>query len=489
MNATCDSPRWLSTPAALSIAALAVSSLHAAYTWTSAGVVVVVYLAGMYRLAWVKSTRWAFYLGLGVGLAVAAPRLFFFAGIFGPAAVGLWLVLGLWHAAFLLVARSAVGTWPRIGPLLLPVVWFGLEYARSELYYLRFSWLTPGFALCHPYWLPLVSAGVYGFSFLAMLVIATADAALRHTRRGIREGSPSAFAISSLVAMTAACLSGAATNTLLRSASETAAARGPLIVGLQLEGASDAMIFEAMESAVGQHSRLDLLVLSEYAFDGPIPDEARQWCRRHRKFLIAGGKDYIDDSDSPGDYENTVYVVAPTGREVFRQVKSVPVQFMRDGRPASSQGVWESPWGRIGIAICYDLSYARVIDRLIEMEAQALIVPAMELEEWGEQEHMLHENVAPVRAREYGVPIFRLVSSGTSQLVDDSGRVRRRAPFPGINEQIVGKLPISEPGRLPLDRWLALPACGLTVGLALWLWLHSVRRQASKPKARQSPRF
>ncbi len=45
---------------------------------------------------------------------------------------------------------------------------------------------------------------------------------------------------------------------------------------------------------------------------------------------------------------------------VFKQAKSVPIEFFQDGRPAAEQRLWHSPWGNLGICICYDLSYSRV---------------------------------------------------------------------------------------------------------------------------------
>jgi apolipoprotein N-acyltransferase len=458
----CSPPdhRWLSAPSALATGAAAAASFYAAYQWESAAGLVVLYLACMFRLAWVRSTRWAFYLGLTIGFLIAASQLGFFAGIFGPAAVGLWLVFGLWHAFFLLMARSAVGRWPKFGVLWIPLIWFALEYFRSELYYLRFAWLTPGFALAHPVWAPLAGAGVYGFSLLVMLGL-TAISVGRYRRTG------------RWIAGICAFLLAAGIVAALPWSDAESASQSPLVVGIQLEGASDAMLLQAMESAAARYTQLDVLVLSEYAFDGPVPDDVRAWCRRHGKYLIAGGKSYIDEARN--DYENTIYVIGPDGEEEFRQVKSVPVQFMQDGRPARSQAVWRSPWGRIGIAICYDLSYARVMDPLIRQGAQALIVPAMELIQWGEQEHRLHAKIALVRAREYGVPIFRATSSGVSQLVDRTGRVVASAPFPGQNEMIAGVLPIGPPGRQPLDRFLALPAVIAVAGLLVCLWVARAR--------------
>jgi apolipoprotein N-acyltransferase len=54
----------------------------------------------------------------------------------------------------------------------------------------------------------------------------------------------------------------------------------------------------------------------------------------------------------------------------------------------------------IGICICYDLSYSRVTDRLLRLGAQALIVPTMDLIDWGRRQHELHARVAPMRAAE-----------------------------------------------------------------------------------------
>ena len=46
----------------------------------------------------------------------------------------------------------------------------------------------------------------------------------------------------------------------------------------------------------------------------------------------------------------------------------------------------------------------------------------MDVADWGRHQHELHARVAPVRAAEYGIPIFRLASSGISQGVNRPGR-------------------------------------------------------------------
>ena len=164
-----------------------------------------------------------------------------------------------------------------------------------------------------------------------------------------------------------------------------------------------------------------------------------------------GGKQPLGDTN----YYNTAFVISTNGEVVFKQVKSVPIQFFKDGLPVPEQRVWDSPWGKIGICICYDLSYTRVTDELVRQGAQMLIVPTMDVEAWGQHQHELHARVAPVRAAEYGIPIFRVASSGISQGVNKSGRVLSTAPFPGEGETIFFGANIGPRGEVPPDRLLA----------------------------------
>jgi apolipoprotein N-acyltransferase len=205
---------------------------------------------------------------------------------------------------------------------------------------------------------------------------------------------------------------------------------------------------------IREHPEAELLVLSEYTFTEPVPVKVRDWCRKNGRYLIVGGKAPATE----GQFYNTAFVIGPDGQDVFQQVKGVPIQFFKDGLPAPEQRVWQSPWGRIGICICYDLSYRRVVDHLIEQGAEAIIVPTMDVVDWGLEQHKLHARVAPLRAAEYRMPIFRLGSSGISQVVDSRGKVLSAAPCPGEGAELTGVLRMGTPGRLPADHWLA-PAC------------------------------
>jgi apolipoprotein N-acyltransferase len=448
---------WLSGKVTCALSLLAVAAFEAAYEFEAAGLLIVIYLACLFALAWVRTPRLAFYLGFGIGSLLAALQLTFFFGIFGPAAAGLWAILGLWIGFYLLLARIVVARWPQWGILWLPVLWFGLEYFRCELYYLRFAWLTPGLALSPSNTIGWLGIGVYGFSLATFSLLAA-------VRLVWQRQLPSAAAM-------ACCAPMFLVFGPLGTATSGSA---PRVVGIQLEGPTEDQVLSALDDALRESPAADLFVLSEYSFDGPIPQSVRGWCQQHQKHLIAGGKALHDGQNT---FSNTAFVIAPTGESVFEQVKSVPIQFMSDGLPAREQRVWESPWGRIGVAICYDLSYARVIDRLVEEGAAALIIPTMDAESWGGHQHRLHSRVAPARAREYGIPIVRLASSGISQLVDRDGKVIAKAPFPGQGERLIGKLELANRGKLPLDRYLAIPAVLAIAGLLAFLGICSFRER------------
>ena len=212
-------------------------------------------------------------------------------------------------------------------------------------------------------------------------------------------------------------------------------------------------------------------MLSEYTFDGEVPEKIKVWCRRNKRYLIVGGKDPAPKSN----FYDTAFVIDPSGEIVFRQVKSVPIQFFKDGLLAPEQALWHSPWGGIGICVCYDLSYARVTDRLVRLGAQCIVVPTMDVVDWGRREHELHARVAPVRSAEYGIPIFRVASSGISQCTDRAGHVTSMAGFPGQNETITGSMMLARRGSLPLDRYLAPFAVGLTALVMIWQLACSLR--------------
>ncbi len=455
----------------LFFAACAVGSFHLAYALSAFSFLIAIHLFCLFQLARVSSSRRAMIFGLILGLLLYGPQLAFFGTIFGPGALTLWLVLAFWIGLFLVLLRQC---FVRFGPtgagLLAPFLWTGLEYFRSEVYFLRFSWLNAGYAFFDSPQLPIMARlGVYGVGFILMAAVGVLTLLPRKALLPV--GGALLVALGLGVKLPASPTSPPA-----------AAFKEIRVAGVQLEFPNEREVLVALDTLRQKHPEAELLVLSEYTFDGPIPEFIKAWCRKHQRHLVAGGKEPTGASN----YFNTAFVVGPDGGIVFQQVKSMPIQFFKDGLPAREQKLWDSPWGKLGVCICYDLNYRRVTDELIRQGAQALIVPTMDVADWGENQHRLHARVAPVRAAEYGVPIFRLCSSGISQLVERDGRVVASASFPGEGEIIVGTLRLAQPGTLPFDRVLA-PACAGATGLLMaWLVfaaLWNPKRTAAQPGA------
>lgn len=442
------------------VVAFDLSYRSSALAWTDT-----VYLVAMVRFCQHGTPRRAFYSGFAVGMLVAVGRLTFFWTLFSVSAIALWLVYAFWLGLFAFVGRTFLLRFQaKRWFWVLPLLWCGMEYFRSELYYLRFSWLTPAMAFgLNPSETPIGFFGSYGTGFVLMALASVAGALWDKS------------IIKALSAMGTGLILFYALGWVSRSASPSPPRSVLHVAGVQLEFPSEKEILVWLTQLKERYPGADLLVLSEYTFNQPPPEAIKKWCQEQKRYLMVGGTEPAEH----GQFYNTAYVIAPSGGTVFRQAKRVPIQFFKDGLPAQEQRVWDSPWGKLGICICYDLSYTRVTDPLVKLGAEALIVPTMDVVDWGKRQHELHARVGPIRAAEYRLPIFRLASSGISQAIDSSGRVVASAPFPGEASMLAADLPLTGSGRLPYDRWLAVFSVVVTASLMAFIWVP--RRFYAKP--------
>ncbi len=499
----------------LTVAALA--AFHLAFLFQNLWWLVFGYLGCLFELRRLPTARQAFYVGLVAGLGVFAPQMGFLWAIFKGAALPLWLVLALFHAAFLLSLNRIEVRWGTFASgLLAPIVWCGIEYLRSEVWWLRFAWFTAGECLPAPSApLALHRLGIYGLGLAGVWIAGQAAVLLTATQPGHR--------VRATLGLAGGCLgcAGLALLPLRSHENPSGVGRDPAptqvrVAGLQLEFPSVPDLLAGLDSLIRSHPEAELLMVSEYSLEEPPPKALKAWCQRHRKWLVVGGKQPIapaapttavltiettpgtdggasartgggkplsrPDSGAPKErFHNTAFVIDPRGQEVFQQVKSRPIQFFSDGEPASTQRVWDSPWGRLGIAICYDASYRQVMDELIRQGATGLLIPTMDVEHWGEHEHRLNARMATVRAAEYRVPVFRVASSGISQLIDTDGRETATAPFPGQGHLLAGTLTLApQAGSVPLDAWLA-PACTAITAIVILRLAIPGRRKDQPP--------
>ncbi|MBX3734763.1 MAG: hypothetical protein KF791_19475 [Verrucomicrobiae bacterium] len=445
--------------------ALAIASavaFHIAFLVPALFPLVIAQLGCLFALRRVTTPRQAFYLGLAAGMGVYPVQMGFLWSIFGAAALPLWLILAVFYGLFVVLLQRVEFHWgPSWTLSLAPVLWCGIEYFRSEVWWLRFSWFTSGTCIPSEALGLLRVFGIYGTGMLAALAGA---AGCRWIEVGCPPPSRRQLPAAGLATLTVLAV---ATGPRWLPAKTPTTITPVKVAGLQLEFPGVPEVRIALDRLRTAHPDAQLLQLSEYTFEGPVPEPILAWCRRNSVWLIAGGREAFT-SDGDGDrFFNTAFVVNPGGTVAFSQAKSRPIQFFRDGEPAKGRRVWESPWGSIGIAICYDASYRRVMDDLVKQGARALLIPTMDLEAWGAYQHQLNARMAGLRAMEYGLPVFRVASSGISMVLDHQGAILASAPFPGPGAMIAGTLNLrpARPARrwIPLDAWLA-PAC--TIGTA-----------------------
>jgi apolipoprotein N-acyltransferase len=444
------------------LAVVAVAAFHFAY-WKQSAAASVLYLGCVWLLAlrWEGSLKEIFVGGMALGLALYVPPLQFFFNQFGLNGAAVWMYLALWPTAFLLLSRVAVR---RLGAgwtaFALPFVWITLEYLRCEAGPAKFPWLTAPFAFSgEPGVNFLMGAGVYGYSFAVLLLLSSTF---------ISFGRPGFMFILflGLLGLEARELSSAASGE--RKAGPTKHLK---VAGIQLERKRTADVEIGLDRVAAKHPDADLLVMGEYAFDGPLPESVKEWCAKTRRWLIAGGR----EPGAGGSYYNTAYVVNSRGVVVFKQSKMVPMQLVKDGLRGQGLEPWDSPWGKIGICIGYDLGFSQVTDQLVRDGALALIVPTMDAALWGASQHELHARIGSLRAAEYGLPVFRMTTSGFSEVIDSHGQVLARSSVPGQGDIIVGTLDLRGPGRVPVDRQLVFAGMGVSAIVLLRVILMAFR--------------
>ncbi|MDB6071669.1 MAG: carbon-nitrogen hydrolase family protein [Verrucomicrobiales bacterium] len=452
------SQRALQAGGLAAAAVLSALCYHAAMRWEPFAVwLVAASLAFLVALTSAGTARRAFYTGIAAALLTYVPHLWFLRGIFSVTAIPLWCCLALWPGFFcgtLHVVRRKAGPWAALAAA--PLLWMGFEYIRSEVWLLRFTWMTPGFGLpaARMGW-AFGELGVYGAG--ALLALAGAGGVLLKKHIGA-----------------AACLLLLPALLLLGKIPQSSPS-SLRVTGVQFEEALPIQLLEGLENARLAHPDTQLFLLPEYSFSDTPPEEVLAWCRLYKTHLIAGGREYLPgekNSQHLPAYYNMAFVIGPEGTVIHKQAKSRPIQFFDDGRPAPSQAVWNSPWGRIGICICYDQNYREVTDPLAAQGMQALVIPTLDLETWGEHQHWLSARLAATRAVEHGVPVLRLASSGYSQFIDAQGRILASGSMPGQGEIVSAVIPMASAPRMPLDHWIA-PAAPYFSGLMI-LWALTV---------------
>ncbi|RME64250.1 MAG: carbon-nitrogen hydrolase family protein, partial [Caldilineae bacterium] len=139
-------------------------------------------------------------------------------------------------------------------------------------------------------------------------------------------------------------------------------------------------------------------------------------------------------------WRNEATVLAPDGRFLGVFGKDHPMTFAGETSPTrGTYPVYETPWGRIGTIICYDLDFTDTARKITRNGAQLILVPS---HDWP-QIAMKHYTHLVFRAVENRVSLVKADNSGNdSVIVDPYGRILAAAITPGGDRQ--GQVVIAE---------------------------------------------
>jgi nitrilase len=194
---------------------------------------------------------------------------------------------------------------------------------------------------------------------------------------------------------------------------------------------------------MGEHER-QMCTLREHQGDGPLQNFISQMARRHGVWLV-GGTIPMEASDG-AKVRAASLVFDNQGRMVARydKIHLFDVQLVESDEryeesntiePGDQTLVVDTPFGRLGIAICYDLRFPELFRKLMAQGAEIFVVPSAFTAITGKAhwETLVRaraiENLAfVVAAAQGGYHLNGRETHGHSMIVDPWGRVLGQVP-------------------------------------------------------------
>ena len=353
----------------------------------------------------------AMYMGLLHGMVFYGVTLSWLTNIFNDekgAIIPLIMILSLFTAVF---SRGYAVAYKKYGngwvlPLFAGCWWVSMELIRSEIFYLKFPWMTPGSGL-GPMWLsPLV--GVYGVGFMIILASALIG------QRGKQ------CAVGCVVMLTLLV------SVVFQKKRSDPLDNGVGVMAVQSEDCYFPRYVEMTESAPDD---VDLIVWPEYAILEDVRKSQKKWVEltslaEKRDALIITGTS--TDHEMEGWY-NTALTVSKEGA-LGDHYKNHTVHFFDDGIAGKKADAITTPLGKIGTPICFDCDYEDVIRRMVADGAEFIMAPTMDAQNWSEKQKMQHSELFRHRAAENGRWLVVAATSGLTQVIDPYGNRVKSLP-------------------------------------------------------------
>jgi apolipoprotein N-acyltransferase len=345
------------------------------------------------------------------GIIGYGTTLYWLFHLFGAAAIALFAIMALFTAFFCLLFNffSKQTKSAALKVLLAATLWTAMEFYRSELFFLRFPWITPGSALGPTFLSPIL--GVYGTSFL---VIAACGGFMH------RRTVPLAF----LLSLCTMCLG------LFHPGRVEPDKEGSIAVTVVQSEDCKLQSYVALTRTAHKASS-DLVVWPEYSLPYDVRKNVDDFailtnlCAEMDAVLVVGTQTIVGPGDK--DWHNTALVLDKHG-VLGEYYKARPVHFFNDGIPGRKFNPVQTDLGAFGTPICFDCDYSEVARQMVKLGAEYLVVPSFDAESWSANQHFQHALLFRLRAAENARWLACAASSGVSQVIDPHGNVHRSLP-------------------------------------------------------------
>jgi apolipoprotein N-acyltransferase len=162
--------------------------------------------------------------------------------------------------------------------------------------------------------------------------------------------------------------------------------------------------------------------------------------------------------------DNKMVMFAPDGTRAYTYVKTM------SWYPTGSDGILrtvDTPYGRIGTAICFDMDFPSFIHRLGALKTDIVLDASFD----SKGIRPYHTEAALLRGIENGFSLVKQTNTGTSMAIDGTGRVLARLDsFETADQLMLSDVPTR---RVPtlyrvLGEWFAYLGMALAAGLCAW---------------------
>ena len=389
-------------------------------------------LAGFLWAIHSLTPRLAFYIGILFGMAFFGTALHWLWNLFGTGSIGLWALCALFPAMFasLLASLGRRGLPKSWIPFAAAFVWTSVEFVRSEVMFPACPLMGLGYAFVKaPGFASLTSlVGSYGLTFVVVLFSAFLQQMLV---TDIPKGSlRPAFVLAAYLAVLF----------IPRHVAPPTRVLNVRVVQAASEDLENLLLLSPQDNNL----KPDVIVWPEYSFLTDVRGDAKSWAkvqalpRSLGAYLLFGGKDEGAKPAPPvggkktsrkpftnsgsDEFKNTAFLLDPNGAIVATHVKNHTVPFIKDGTAGTSVTVADTPKGKLGIAICYDMDFADVSRKMAQGGAEIFLVPSNNPAEWGVIQKAQHAQMFGMRAIECGRWIAVADVAGSTALYAPNGQ-------------------------------------------------------------------